>query len=41
LNHNPIPINFAETGLKIFQQQAFNAAFAFLTNSHSTLKTDI
>jgi hypothetical protein len=33
LNHNPIPIDFSETGLKIFQQQAFNVAFAFLNSN--------
>jgi hypothetical protein len=34
LNHNPILIDFSETGLKIFQQQAFNVAFAFLSSNN-------
>lgn len=31
--HNPLPVPFAETGLKIFQETAFNTAFAFLSRS--------
>ena len=30
LNRYPVPVDFSETGLKIFQQAAFNAAFAYL-----------
>ena len=30
LNRYPVPVDFSETGLKIFQQAAFNTAFAYL-----------
>ena len=30
LNRSPVPVDFSETGLKIFQQAAFNTAFAYL-----------
>lgn len=32
LKRNPVHIPFNETGLKIFQETAFNTAFAFLMN---------
>jgi len=31
LSHNPVPIEFKETGLKGFQEPAFISAYAFLT----------
>lgn len=34
IKHNPLPVPFAETGLKAFQEGAFSTAYAFL--SHST-----
>lgn len=30
LNRYPVPVDFSETGLKVFQQSAFNTAFAYL-----------
>lgn len=30
LKRNPIPVVFAETGLKMFQETAFNTAYAYL-----------
>ncbi len=30
LKHNPMPIAYADTGLKLFQEAAFNVAFAHL-----------
>ena len=35
LKHNPLPIEFADTGLKGFQQDAFMTAFAFLSDNKS------
>lgn len=31
--HNPLPVPFEETGLKVFQEGAFTTAFAFLSRS--------
>jgi hypothetical protein len=30
LKENPVPIEFRETGLKVFQETAFNTAFAYM-----------
>jgi hypothetical protein len=30
LKENPVPIDFRETGLKVFQETAFNTAFAYM-----------
>jgi len=34
LKHYPLPITFAETGLKKFQETAFMAAFAYYASKH-------
>ena len=34
LKHYPLPIGFAETGLKKFQENAFMAAFAYYASQH-------
>ena len=31
LKHNPVPVDFKDTGLKVFQETAFNTAFAFIS----------
>lgn len=31
LKHNPVPVDFRDTGLKGFQETAFNTAFAFIS----------
>lgn len=36
LNRNPVAVDFAETGLKKFQEQAFYTAYAFLSSSALT-----
>ena len=33
LKENPVPIEFRDTGLKVFQETAFNTAFAFIYRS--------
>ncbi|MCU4675011.1 DUF3010 family protein [Catenovulum sp. 2E275] len=34
IKRNPIPVEFKDTGLKMFQQSAFETAYAYLTNMH-------
>jgi len=34
LKHYPMPITFAETGLKKFQETAFTTAFAYIAGKH-------
>lgn len=34
LKHCPIPFSFADTGLKKFQETAFNVAFAYFAGKH-------
>lgn len=34
LKHYPLPISFAETGLKKFQESAFMAAFSYYASKH-------
>lgn len=34
LKHYPLPLSFAETGLKKFQETAFMAAFAYYASQH-------
>ncbi len=41
LKRNPIPVPFAETGLKVFQETAFNTAFAFLMNEKYSAKDTV
>lgn len=39
LKHQPLPISFAETGLKKFQETAFMAAYAFSASSNKPSKS--
>lgn len=34
IKKNPVPVPFSETGLKVMQEAAFGAAYAYLTHSH-------
>lgn len=40
LKHQPLPISFAETGLKKFQETAFMAAYAYSASSKSSITSD-
>ncbi len=40
IKRNPIPVEFKDTGLKMFQQNAFNSAYCYLTNQHFGVDED-
>ena len=40
IKRNPMPVEFADTGLKMFQQNAFNSAYVYLTNEHFGVVSD-